>query len=264
MKRNARWNSEILKKIYYKWYQNWIPAVQKAWLTPDEFSWHLILGTYIKICCENPDLVKLDKSVVYFTWRPKYVLLLLVTWKHCCQWHLVEQCKMNTWLHISMATFSVFITFVTLPILYVKSDFIPHREHLMHTGFLCSTIWIFVYYESPRPRYVYIVDSNMKSQHNLLEPKGIGPLRQLTMYKQYRIFPTSTTVLKRMHFLSFHDNSGYTKAPTCCVTYTCSIHIITERCYSRLLYSCYFLLPTVPYKNKIKHLSWGIHTIKQP
>jgi len=51
-----------------------------------------------------------------------------------------------------MARFSVFITFVTLPILYVKSDFIPHRERLMHTGFLWSTIWIFVYYDSPRPK----------------------------------------------------------------------------------------------------------------
>ena len=122
-----------------------------------------------------------------------------------------------------MAKFSVFITFVTLPILYVKSDFIPHREHLMHTGFLGSTIWIFVYYDSPRPRYVFIVDSNMKSPHNLLEPKGIGPLGQLTMYKQYIIFPTSTTVLKRIHFLSFHGNSGYTKAPACCVTYTLPI-----------------------------------------
>jgi hypothetical protein len=34
-----------------------------------------------------------------------------------------------------MATFSVFIKFLTLAIFYVKSEFIPHREHLIHTVF---------------------------------------------------------------------------------------------------------------------------------
>jgi len=63
----------------------------------------------------------------------------------------------------------------------------------------------------------------MKSPHNLFEPKGIGPLGQLTMCKEYRIFSASTAVLKRMHFLSFNGNSGYSKAPTCCVTCTLPI-----------------------------------------
>jgi len=76
-----------------------------------------------------------------------------------------------------MAKFLVFITFVALPILCVKSDFIPHRKHLMHTGFLWGTNWIFVYYDSPRPGYVYIVDSKLKLPYNLIEPKGIGAFR---------------------------------------------------------------------------------------
>ena len=124
---------------------------------------------------------------------------------------------------ISMATFSVFITFVTLPILCVKSDFIPHREHLMHMGFLWGTNWIFVYYDSPRPR----------SPHNLFEPKGIGPLGQLTMYKQYKIFSASTTVPKRCIFGLFMTTVVTQKHQHALLHILClsfSIHIINERC----------------------------------
>lgn len=75
----------------------------------------------------------------------------------------------------------------------------------------------------------------MKSPHNLFEPKGIGTLGQLVMCKQYRIFCTSTTILKRMHFCLFmitvltwkHQHAVlHIDCPSC------SIHIFTERCSS--------------------------------
>jgi hypothetical protein len=40
----------------------------------DRFPWNLILGTFMKICGENPNLVKIRQK-----WRPKYIVLLPAT-----------------------------------------------------------------------------------------------------------------------------------------------------------------------------------------
>jgi hypothetical protein len=102
---------------------------------------------------------------------------------------------------------------------------------------LINLVWIDRMYNKSNQ-----IKSNMKSPHNLLEPKGIGPLGQLTMFKQYRIFPTSTTVLKRMHFLSFHGNSDYTKATTCCVAYILPILFHLYHYWEMLVTPSLFLL----------------------
>jgi hypothetical protein len=50
-----------------------------AQLPPDRFLWNLILGTSMKVCWENPRLVKSGQKIGHFTRWPKYVLLLLAT-----------------------------------------------------------------------------------------------------------------------------------------------------------------------------------------
>ena len=49
-------------------------------------------------------------------------------------------------------------------------------------------------------KHICIVDSNIKSYNNSLQSKGIRLLGQLGKYKQYKIFCTSRTVLKKMHY----------------------------------------------------------------
>ena len=50
-----------------------------AWFPLGGLLWNLILGTYVKICPENPNLFKIGQNCWHYTWRPKCIVLLLAT-----------------------------------------------------------------------------------------------------------------------------------------------------------------------------------------
>ena len=50
-----------------------------ARLPMNGFPWNFILWNFMEICQETPNFVKFGQKHRHFTWRPKYVLLLLVT-----------------------------------------------------------------------------------------------------------------------------------------------------------------------------------------
>jgi hypothetical protein len=45
----------------------------------DGVPWNLLLGASMRICLENPNLVKIGQKYRHFTWTPSYALLLSVT-----------------------------------------------------------------------------------------------------------------------------------------------------------------------------------------
>ena len=92
--------------------------------------------------------LKSDKNIGKFTRRPKYAVLSLATQNRHWQRHvatmytespLTATCgnhARRTHHRDSVVTFSISIKILTLPILHIKIQFIPHSKHLMHTVLL--------------------------------------------------------------------------------------------------------------------------------
>jgi hypothetical protein len=129
--------------------------------------------------------------------KSKYAVLLLATRNNNAK---------RTHHCVSVATFSILIKkILTLSILYMKIQFVPHRKHLMHRVFSWGTNYIFIRNVSSRHMCVYIFDRNTKS------PCGRSPRQQWTL----EVFAVQNT-------LSL-SNKGYANALHCYVTLTLTI-----------------------------------------
>lgn len=115
-------------------------------MTPGEFLWYLILGTFTKICLETPDLFKM---------RQKYWALYMVTWlvynidssvTYCLAWLLWYWCSCCTYRSkdsslLGCWTLSLGECFLTL---WRHNDHAKHWEVL--TQWYCMPFkkaWIF-------------------------------------------------------------------------------------------------------------------------
>lgn len=69
----------VTKNAYYL-HQECLPIHLhlSAWLPFSGFAWNLMFGTSMKIFWENPYLVPIGHNIGHFTWRPRYILLLVM------------------------------------------------------------------------------------------------------------------------------------------------------------------------------------------